>query len=593
MNNHTEELLYSYEKFCELLAHPDNEIVLWSLRHLNRLYYPRIPENIFDVFIRNHDFSCDLAAKLIANRGNLETHGPQLRKLLEELPPNDSFARIADICRQFKDLDALRIVEEKIENNPDDATEHALLTQLQFICECTPEKALKQLEHFSWSSMATKYGSPFLVVFMLPFMPEAILRKAVWACRIYVPAAQRFEQSHLPLIEDLLECHFFARQLRQDWETAEWMQEEMNFFLGGQSPVGSDFIDSLISIRSASAGQVPSVIFEAFEALAKKNKWDVHTWIEGLNVDNALTPFQKWIAQSYIVLDELQQPLGRSKEKDIANSEAALATALYFHATVARDDQMVVAKSDSRAKSITDLIASARPQLFVDFEHECLTLGPDIVVPALVDALADVSETNYNRILRIAKLIPRLEKETPGMCAPLATGLINVIEADLGDFTNEAANRALKSLGGAAIDAVISAAIPGKGDGTEIYLQSVLAAWPCKRVVDAILNADMDEDEIALENMKHIAAPEFIPLLLPHAEWRSGASALKMIDEIHGLSHPDREKWEQTIVDAEARRQAFWERDAFEVPLKPLKANKDKKKKRKQQKKSRKKNRKT
>jgi hypothetical protein len=206
--------------------------------------------------------------------------------------------------------------------------------------------------------------------------------------------------------------------------------------------------------------------------------------------------------------------------------------------------------------------------------------------------LADVSEKKHNRILRVAKLIPRLEKKTPGVCAPLTKGLIEVIEADLGDFTNEAANRALKSLGGAAIDAVISAALPGKGDGTEIYLQSVLAAWPCKRVVDAILKADMSEDEIFLENMKDIAAPEFIPLLLPHAEWRSGASALKRIDEIHALSHPDREKWEKTIADAEAARQAFWERGAFDAPPEPLKTNKDKKKKRKQQKKSRKKNRK-
>ncbi|MBN2524750.1 MAG: hypothetical protein JXR76_00055 [Deltaproteobacteria bacterium] len=518
MNTHTEELLYSYEKLCELLAHPDNEIVRWSLGHLNRLYYPRIPENIFDVFQQDDSTARRLAATLIADRGNLETHGPKLRQLLEEMPPNDSFGTIVDLCRQFKDKEALRIVDKKIADSPDDAAENALFARLQFACECKPKKALAQLKQFSWNRMATGHGSPVLVLCMLPAMPESLLRDTVAACRKYGRPDSVAEDTHLSLIENLLNCYFFTRALELNWMSTETLLDEIHFFVGRSAPVSEDFLSSLTAIRQKSVSEVPSVIFDAFETLAKEKAWDVTAWCGGLNIDETRTPFQKFIAQVYIVLDELHKPLGRANEKRTANSEAELTTALFLRATVAEDDQLSMDRAGDRVECIRKLALSTRPQLFLDFEATCLALGPDIAVSVLADVLTDISEMNYYPILRATTLIPRLEKVKPGVCAPLARGLVNVIMADLGDFTNEAASAALEPMGDTAINVVLREAFRNTGDGVEIYLESILTAWPCRRVVDAIVDAEVLLDEISIENMAEIGAPEFIPMLLPHAK---------------------------------------------------------------------------
>jgi hypothetical protein len=592
MTKNNEELLYSYEKLCELLAHPDNKIVCWSLRHLNRLYYPCFPENIFDVFHRNHSLAAHLAAKLIADRGNQTSHGPRLRQLLAELPLNDTFAEVADVCRQFKDVEAQAIASRRVDNPENSASANALTAEMQLTCECAPKLAVQRFLQYSWADLTAEQGEWYLLKYGLPVLPPSLLHEAVDACRNASTPGWHFSTNHLSLIGDMLDCQYFVQQLEQDWKSTEWLCEEIRYFLGQREPVSQDFMESLASMHSKSVESLPAFIFESFEKLGMEKKWDIAAWCTRLNIDETLTPFQKWIAQVHIVLDELRNPSEKSKDEEIANLEAALAVAAYLRATVARDDQSDMERTDDRTGFFKELVTATRPQLFLDFETECLSLETDILVPALADALSDLDEAKEYRILRTVRLIPRLEKLHPGVCAPLAQALVDIIDADLTDFTNEEASDALKFLGGAAVDAVLPVAIPGKGDGTEIYLQSVLAAWPCQRIVDAHVEAALSLDEVVVENMEKIGAPEFVPLLLPDADVRGRANALKLIDEIHALSHPDREKWEKTIADAEAARQAFWESGAFDAPPKPLKTNKDKKKKRKQQKKSRKKNRK-
>ena len=219
-------------------------------------------------------------------------------------------------------------------------------------------------------------------------------------------------------------------------------------------------------------------------------------------------------------------------------------------------------RSEDRREALLELLASTRERVHPQVERELAALGP-AVLPALREQLLQAER--YWAAARAARVIERIAARHPRSVVPTAEDLLDAIEQDEGDHVHEAAYRALRLLGPEAAPAVerrLRDPVNEYGD-----LSDVLACYPVSRSAELLHELLLEDPEGPREirgAIVSLASVDSIEFLIEQGfdglEDVYWAEALLDLCAIHGVAHPQEERWRNLVEQAQAERGSHEER---------------------------------
>ncbi|GEM_PF-2472252 len=555
--------LADYERF---LAHPEPDVRSWAKLHISAEYPDQAPHLLVKLLDDPDPLLHASAIEALGSQEDAESETkllallPQVDEILQSsitlyLARRQSALFLPILLKQVSTLDLQKPLPA-----------HGFLdfTRVEALGEYTDPEVRAHLWHliegYSWDShlqeSAYKAQLRHPDATLLPRLLERLVQlkkvnehehASAWnAVAATVGQQQLFRQAiDDDALSDLLDS------------AAEWW---------GVSPFDANLLSA---IGDNDAGEkLPPILAHEFQQQAAVRGDNLDEWLTAWQAGVQPVGYRQRTLASWQILDTLSQLSQQAFAPHHTLAVRTLAVIVLGQYLLDENDEqrLAAAENDEQRRTLLlELLASPRQNVRATLVEEVTALGPSII-PALSPILQARAYWSLERTLTV---VTKIAQTQPGAADALMPALLDLLADDVGDFINEACEKAMTAIGPAMVEPLAARLTP-ENDTVEIYGIGVLADIPVQASVDALEHYIAQQQEIdsrQWENLMHLGHRQSIKFLRQFYDGQNPrlARTLHTLGLLHGLENEEMDAWAAVVkADQLARERSGFDLSAIQ-----------------------------
>lgn len=547
-----EQLLWTFEDLRRFTTHPDTPVREWAVERLIKHF----PDQAGDVLVTVVDdprrYTAFKALKFLGQSGQGDKYGPIL---LEHWPriQGDTRGHLAVALATLGYRPAMPLIVRSL-RQPDrriSMNEFMLLTQA--VSEFGDDEARRVLwDLWKQAPASDEMMSTFLFELLLHIAQPEDKARLIAQYRALPPG--KFGRTPLSVLADSVGAGRMVDEMkRKQADGLAAMLERAAWWMGVEPALSQAVLGELAETIKRNYTRVVEALLRETRRIVAARRDDLAGWEAAWVAGQRPLGYRQRVLYTFFILEGLIAHPATGVEQ--LRQESVLTLGMVAQLSIDRDDQVDLEVAADPTEALFDILTSPREHVLPDIVKRVADLGPDIV-PRLLDRF-NPADFSWG-LIRLIRVLEQLARRYPGSCNAAVPQLIDTISEEQGDFTMEAAKKALEAIGPPVVPLINDTLRRSRELSKQIYLTGVLSEIPVAGATEVILaklkaGRSMEEYELdALARIGHPAAIEPLARL-----WRPGdrllAELLLLLCEINGVQRPELPEWRRLVQQEEER----------------------------------------